>query len=108
MEKNRRELSLTAKRNLRNDDDFPVYNARELAALLGVSTQTLYLWRVKGQGPKFIRETRQTVVYLKSTVAEWMKSHEVQTQRIYHRPSKLKPKRKRPTLVKTDDDKLTP
>jgi hypothetical protein len=78
----------------RDDGSFPVYTAAELAKMLGVNTATLGQWRIKGKGPKFIRETPKTVVYLRETVHQWLKDHEQHTQVTYKKKTKAKrPKR---------------
>jgi hypothetical protein len=77
----RRTVSAQERRSDRLPPTFPVYSADELAALLGVSKQTLRLWRQRKRGPRFIRETPRTCVYLKSTVHDWLKAHEVRGQR---------------------------
>jgi transposase-like protein len=83
----------------REDESFPVYRPDELARMLGVTPNTLREWRKKGHGPKFIRHTSHCVVYLKTTVHQWLRNHEADKQTIakwnHHKVTPLPPKPKR-------------
>lgn len=70
---------------LRAGEGIPLVTARELATMLGVQTDTLRKWRVAGKGPKFIRETSRTVVYLRKSVMKWLEESEVNVQIAYKR-----------------------
>lgn len=73
------------RRGLRDGESFPVYTVRELAAMLQVQPDTLRKWRVAGTGPKFIRESARSVVYLRESVHEWLKKRERRVQISYPR-----------------------
>lgn len=53
---------------------------RELADMLGVQIDTLRKWRIEGRGPPFIRETKRSTVYLRSSVLAWLKRSEKRVQ----------------------------
>ena len=57
---------------LRHNESFPLYTAKELAQMLGISPTVLARWRAQGGGPKFIAEARNSVVYLVSDVNAWL------------------------------------
>ena len=61
--------------------------------MLGVKTQTLGQWRIKGIGPRFIRQTPRTVVYLRKSVNQWLEDHEQSVQVSYKLKKKKRPKR---------------
>lgn len=48
-----------------------LYDTREAARLLGLSDQTLRLWRCTGGGPAFIRVGR-SIRYRESDLVEWL------------------------------------
>ena len=60
--------------------------------MLGVKTQTLGQWRIKGIGPRFIRQTPRTVVYLRKSVNQWLEDHE-QSVQVSYKLRKKRPKR---------------
>lgn len=70
---------------LRDGESFPIYTVRELAAMLEVQPDTLRKWRVAGTGPKFIKETSRSVVYLRDSVHDWLKKREKRVQVSYPR-----------------------
>lgn len=70
---------------LRDGESFPVYTVAELAAMLQVQPDTLRKWRVAGTGPKFIKESARSVVYLRESVHEWLKKRERRVQISYPR-----------------------
>jgi predicted DNA-binding transcriptional regulator AlpA len=50
-------------------------STKELAALLGLKPQSLRAWRLRGDGPRYIRlgqGTRAPVTYRWSDVEEWL------------------------------------
>lgn len=54
----------------------------QVADLLMVSPRTLAGWRLRGQGPKFVRlgnKGREMIRYRSSVVLAWIESHERQT-----------------------------
>lgn len=48
----------------------------EAARFLGVSPETLPQWRVRGNGPPFVRVGRR-VVYRRATLERWLQEREV-------------------------------
>lgn len=77
-----RKRTTTRDRHIERHDNesYPVYTPRELAALLGVQPDTLRKWRIGGIGPPFIRATRISIVYRKSAVEEWLAHAEQRIQ----------------------------
>lgn len=56
--------------------DLPEFiGAQELAKLLGVSNNTVRLWRVKGRGPKFIQRGYSRYFYRREDVLTFMKEY---------------------------------
>jgi|SRR5215213_6027383 len=54
----------------------------QVADLLMVSPRTLAGWRLRGQGPKFVRlgnKGREMIRYRSSVILDWIESHERQT-----------------------------
>jgi hypothetical protein len=54
----------------------------QVADLLMVSPRTLAGWRLRGQGPKFVRlgnKGREMIRYRSSVILSWIESHERQT-----------------------------
>ena len=45
----------------------------EAAQLLSVTTSTLDAWRLRGQGPRFVRVSRRCVRYRRRDLLEWTK-----------------------------------
>ena len=72
----------------RENESFPLYTVPELCRLLKVKPDTLRKWRVAGTGPPFIQNTRFSVVYLRSSVAKWLKQVERTTQVSYRRKTR--------------------
>ena len=79
---------------LRDGESFPVYRPDELAAMLGVQVSTLREWRKLGRGPMFIRETAKSVVYLKETVHQWLRTNQQHTQVHYYSAQPPPPKKR--------------
>lgn len=50
-------------------------DTRDVAKLFGMSEVTLRKWRIKGDGPRFVRLGR-AVRYLRSSVDAWMSARE--------------------------------
>src|SRR5262249_2287794 len=55
------------------DDNDKMLNTRELAELLGVSTQWVEIERCKGSGPPFVRLGPRMVRYRRNAVRAWLK-----------------------------------
>ena len=55
------------------------YTAKELSALLGISTRQLAQWRFRGQGPDYIKPVG-TIIYLKADVERWLQESHRQTK----------------------------
>jgi predicted DNA-binding transcriptional regulator AlpA len=55
----------------------PLITPKELAESLGVSENTLGIWRHKGTGPKFLKLSRRAVRYRTSAKQTWLDSREV-------------------------------
>lgn len=51
-----------------------VYTPRTVAKLLGVSVDTLADWRVRGEGPVFIKMGGRLVAYCPADVTAWVNS----------------------------------
>jgi predicted DNA-binding transcriptional regulator AlpA len=50
----------------------------ETATMLGLQPQTLRVWRLRGQGPQYVRlgsSTRARVAYRLSVVQAWLDNH---------------------------------
>jgi predicted DNA-binding transcriptional regulator AlpA len=52
----------------------PLLSEKQVAAMLGLEPPTLRNWRVKGQGPRFVRLSRRAVRYSRADVEEWVAS----------------------------------
>ena len=77
----------------RANESWPLYTAAELAGMLGITNHLLAKWRRRGMGPKFIREARNCVVYLKSDVNTWLRNHRQQVQVRYPKMTAASKKR---------------
>jgi hypothetical protein len=53
-----------------------VLSPEQLVKRIPYSVQTLAQWRVSGKGPRFAIDGRK-IMYLWSSVVEWVKTHEV-------------------------------
>jgi hypothetical protein len=63
---------------LHRTSNFPGYlTSAGLAQRLGITLQTLCLWKRQGRGPPRIEITRRVFLYEEGAVAEWLKSREV-------------------------------
>ncbi len=52
-----------------------LYSPKEVAQLLGVNENTLYKWRVAGEGPPFMRLSEGgRVRYERETLGAWMRA----------------------------------
>lgn len=45
---------------------------RQVATALGVTTQALRQWRWKGEGPRWVKLSKQTVRYREEDVEKWL------------------------------------
>jgi predicted DNA-binding transcriptional regulator AlpA len=50
-------------------------NERETAAIIGASPKTLRNWRVKGNGPRFIKTGSKLVRYRLSDILAWQEAN---------------------------------
>jgi len=57
-------------------DDKQLYREREVTARSKLSGQTLRNWRVRGQGPAYVRVGKRTIRYFGQTLNEFF-GHEV-------------------------------
>ena len=48
----------------------------EAAAFLGVTVETMFLWRKNGTGPRFSQPTPRFLRYLHDDLVAWMKEHQ--------------------------------
>lgn len=55
-------------------------DTKELSKMLGVTTNTLQIWRHQGKGPKYIRLTRRAVKYQEQDVLNWIESKAIETE----------------------------
>lgn len=55
-----------------NDEGF-MYSTRELAAMLGMSPQSLANWRSRGEGPCYVKVGTRTVRYRAEDVRKFLK-----------------------------------
>ena len=61
-------------------DKIDVLNERELAQLLELEPQTLAVWRMKKNGPDFVKVGKH-VLYRRADVMDWLNSNIVMTNR---------------------------
>ena len=54
-------------------------NTNELAAMLGVTVNTLQIWRHQGKGPQYIKLSRRAVRYKERDVLAWMDNAMIET-----------------------------
>ena len=47
---------------------------KDVAAMLSLEPATLRNWRVKGEGPPFVRLSRRAIRYSRADVSEWLAS----------------------------------
>ena len=56
----------------------PVFlKTQEFAKYIGVDASTVYKWRSRGTGPKYIKTTHSTLRYRLDDINEWMQSREL-------------------------------
>jgi excisionase family DNA binding protein len=48
-----------------------LFNERQVADLLGVTTRTLQRWRISGEGPAWVRIGVRLIRYAETDVAAW-------------------------------------
>ncbi len=54
-----------------------LYSPKEVAELLGVNEHTLYKWRVRGDGPPFVKlsdKRHARVRYERESLADWLRT----------------------------------
>ena len=49
---------------------------KQVAAWLGVSAQTLEIWRGQGKGPPFVLLAKRSIQYMRSRVLKWLYERE--------------------------------
>ena len=56
-----------------NDPDYleQLLNEETAAQFLGYTVRCLQNWRVRGQGPKFVRPSRRSIRYRRRDMIEW-------------------------------------
>jgi predicted DNA-binding transcriptional regulator AlpA len=69
-----------------NADDLLV--TKQLAGWLGVSPQTLEIWRCKGDGPRYERLSPRMIRYKRSEVLKWLAGRECASTAEYRTVSK--------------------
>lgn len=55
-----------------NSSNTSLLTTDELASRLGLKTQTLAVWRLKGQGPRFVKIGLRAVRYSENDVNDWL------------------------------------
>lgn len=56
----------------RPDPAIPGLTPHQVAVLLGISTQTLAHWRVRGCGPRYVRVSSRCIRYMEDDVRAWL------------------------------------
>ena len=51
-----------------------------VSELLGVTKNTLQIWRHQGKGPKYIKLSKRAVRYRESDVVEWVNHSMIETE----------------------------
>jgi len=54
-----------------------VMTTEECAVFLNVTTETLFSWRKRGEGPRFSKPTERMVRYLRTDVVAWLEGARV-------------------------------
>ena len=62
-------------------------NQKQAANLLGASEKTLEGWRVKGGGPRFLKQGSRFIRYRMSDLSEWIEGHLVDSTSEYETAS---------------------
>jgi hypothetical protein len=52
-----------------------VMTTEECAVFLNVTTETLFSWRKRGEGPRFSKPTERMVRYLRTDVVAWLEEN---------------------------------
>lgn len=52
-----------------------VMTTEECAVFLNVTTETLFSWRKRGEGPRFSKPTERMVRYLRADVVAWLEEN---------------------------------
>lgn len=60
--------------------DEKLLDTNELSIMLGVTVNTLQIWRHKGRGPKYIKLSRRAVRYKERDVKDWIQNSEIETE----------------------------
>lgn len=60
--------------------DDKLLDTNELSGMLGVTVNTLQIWRHQGKGPKYIKLSRRAVRYKEQDVRDWMNNSIVETE----------------------------
>ncbi len=55
-------------------------NTNELSAMLGVTVNTLQIWRHQGKGPKYFKLSRRAVRYKERDILAWMDNSMIETE----------------------------
>ena len=70
-----------ATKSLAKIDPNALATQSEVAAHVGVSPRALEAWRLRGEGPPFIRLSRRLVRYRPADVDAWIEQHVVPQER---------------------------
>ncbi len=51
-----------------------------VATMLGITTNTLQIWRHQGKGPRYVKLSRRAVRYRKKDVLDWIQNSMIETE----------------------------
>lgn len=74
------ELMKISTRRITPDED--LLNSNDVSEMLGVSVNTLGIWRHQGKGPSYLKFSRRAVRYRKQDVLDWMEEATIETEKI--------------------------
>ena len=55
-------------------------DTKELSKMLGVTTNTLQIWRHQGKGPRYRKFSRRAIRYQEQDVLNWIESTAIETE----------------------------
>ena len=58
-------------------DNFEWMSVQQVASYLGVASSTVAKWRLREQGPPYVRTAKSGIRYLRTDVISWLDDHKV-------------------------------
>jgi len=63
-----------------NDINNKLLTTQEVSETLGVTVNTLQIWRHQGKGPRYIKLSRRAIRYRAGDCQEWLENSVIETE----------------------------